>query len=64
MNKIQYTCPNCECADADVLAIINEKEVRVRCLSNGRKHGYAIDPNLNSQWKQFFKKEAIDKVKK
>lgn len=62
MNEINYNCPDCPCKKADVLAIINDKLIYVRCLGNGRKHTYTIDPKSDEQWKKFFKSEKIQEI--
>lgn len=64
MNEINHKCPDCSCEKADVLAIINDKEIYVRCLADGKKHNYTIDPKSDEQWKKFFKPEKVKEILK
>ena len=67
-NKIKLKCPVCGCKDADVLAVIQGKDVKVivRCLADkGQKHQYKLDPlGKNKDWQQFFKPEFIKTLPK
>lgn len=62
MNEIDHKCPDCSCKKADVLAIINDKLIYVRCLADDRKHNYTIDPKSDEQWKKFFKPEKVKEI--
>lgn len=63
-NQIKRQCPVCKCPEGDVLAIIQEKDVKYvlcRCLVDGRKHQYKIElTDPDKTWQKFFKPEAYE----